>query len=384
MRPLPRALLLPALVLPLLATGSVPPAGAAVCRPATSLLSRTPVVKNLPGGAVMRTWDTGPTSDPMASQRAVVVRIPAASALRGFLATSGALTRSSTVGSYASRAPRAVVTVNGSVFDAARGAIPTQSVQQGGQPLKGSTLLEGVVAFGPDRKAFMDRVQLTGTATGRGQSWRVTGLNWGALTGTGVNVYSPAWGTARRPYGTVDVVVAGGKVVAVRSGTSRGVPPSSGQLVLTASGTVGSQLATLRVGDRVGTSYRLVSEAGRTITDAIGRGRRYLLGATVDGGDCNSRDEQLRPRTAVGWTKAGDLLVVTLSGRAVSSGVMYGGSTVHAMPTYLRQLGADRAVGLDGGGSTTMFVRSTAGGTPYRVDRLSSTQRAVPNALTWF
>jgi exopolysaccharide biosynthesis protein len=54
------------------------------------------------------------------------------------------------------------------------------------------------------------------------------------------------------------------------------------------------------------------------------------------------------------------------------------------MPTYLRQLGADRAVGLDGGGSTTMFVRSVVGGTPYRVDRPSTTQRNVPNALTWF
>ena len=359
-------------------------AEAATCLPATSLLTRTPVVRNLPGGAVMRTWDTGPTTDPVASQRAVVVRIPAGSTLRAFVATTGALTKSATVATYAARTAHPIVTVNGSVFDAAAGAIPIQSVQQAGKPLKGSSLLEGVVAIGPDRKPVMDRVHLTGSATGNGHAWAVTGLNWGSVTGTGVNVYTTSWGTARRPYGTVDVVVASGKVVAVRGGTSRGVAPTTGQIVLTANGTVGTALAGLRVGQPASAAYRLVSEAGRSITDAIGRGRRYLLGSLVDGGDCNTRDEQLRPRSALGWMPNGDLLVVTFSGRAVINGVMFGGSNVHAMPTYLRQLGADRAVGLDGGGSTTLYVRSSSTTSAYRVDRMSTTLRAVPNALTWF
>ena len=76
-------------------------------------------------------------------------------------------------------------------------------------------------------------------------------------------------------------------------------------------------------------------------------------------------------------------MVVTVSGRAVVNGTMYGGATHHQMPTYLRQLGAYRAVGLDGGGSTTMYVRSTTTGAPYRVDRPSTSLRAVPNALGW-
>jgi hypothetical protein len=359
-------------------------AQAVTCKPPTTLLSRTPSVRALPGGATMRTWDTGPTSDAMKSQRIVSVRVPRSSKLRAFVETAGALTRSTTVGSYASRVSSSVVTINGSVFDAAKGAIPIQSVKQNGVPLKGSTLLEGVVAIPPDRKPVMDRVKLAGTAKGRGYTWSVTGLNWGSITGSGINVYTTAWGTAHRPYGAVDVVVAGGKVVARRTGTSRGVAPSSGQVVLTANGTTGTQLSALRVGDAVSVSYRLVSEAGITITDAIGRGRRYLLGSKVDGGTCSSRDEELRPRSAIGWTSNGDLLVVTVSGRAVVNGVMYGGATIHQMPTYLRQLGAVNAVGLDGGGSTTMFVRSTLGASPYRVDRPSTWQRKVPNALTWF
>jgi exopolysaccharide biosynthesis protein len=62
---------------------------------------------------------------------------------------------------------------------------------------------------------------------------------------------------------------------------------------------------------------------------------------------------------------------------------MYGGATHHQMPTYLRQLGADKAVGLDGGGSTTMYVRSTLSGAPYRADRPSTSLRPVPTALLW-
>jgi hypothetical protein len=358
------------------------PASAVTCKAPTTLLSRIPVVKKLPSGAVMRTWDTGPTSDPMKSQRIVAVTVPRTSALRGYVGWSGALTRRSTVATYAKNASGAVVTVNGSVFDPSTG-VPVASVMRNGVSLKGAAIRQYVVALGPDRKAFMDSVILSGSARARGYTWATTGLNWNTVTGSGINVYTTAWGAARRPYGTVDVVVAGGKVVARRTGTSRGDYPRAGQTVLTATGTAGTQLSALRVGDAVSLSYRLRSWTGATIVDAITRGHRYVDGTYSDGGSCSTRDEQLRPRTAVAWTAAGDLMVVTVSGRAVVSGTMYGGATHHQMPTYLRQLGADKAVGLDGGGSTTMYVRSTLTGTPYRVDRPSTSLRPVPTALLW-
>jgi len=357
-------------------------AQAVTCKAPTTLLSRTPVVKKLPGGAVMRTWDTGPTTDPMKSQRIVAVTIPRTSALRGYATWSAALTRRSTVATYAKSVAGAVVTVNGSVFDPNTG-VPVASMIRNGVSLKGASTRQYVVALGPDRKAFMDSVILSGSARAHGYSWPTTGLNWNTVTGSGINVYTTAWGTARRPYGTVDVVVAGGKVVARRTGTSRGDYPRSGQQVLTATGTAGTQLSALRVGDAVSLSYRVRSWTGATIVDAITRGHRYVDGTYSDGGSCSTRDEQLRPRTAIGWTAAGDTMVVTVSGRAVISGTMYGGATHHQMPTYLRQLGAYQAVGLDGGGSTTMYARSWTTTAPYRVDRPSTSLRPVPNALFW-
>jgi hypothetical protein len=375
---------LPVLLGALAAVTVVPavPADAVTCAAPTTLLSRTPVVKRLPSGAVMRTWDTGPTSDPMKSQRIVAVTLPRSSTLRGYVANSGPLNRRSTVATYASNVAGAVVTVNGSVFDPDTG-IPVATVMKNGVALKGTSTVQYVVALGTSRRATMDSLHLVGSAKARGYSWPTTGLNWGALTGSGINVYTTAWGTHARPYGTVDVVVSGGKVVARRTGTSRGAYPRAGQVVLTAGGTTGTQLSALRVGDAVALSYRLASGSGATVVDAITRGHRYVDGSYSDGGSCSARDEQLRPRTALAWNAAGDTMVVTVSGRAVVNGVMYGGSTHHQMPTYLRRLGAVRAVGLDGGGSTTMYVRSTVGGSPYRVDRPSSSLRAVPTALGW-
>jgi len=384
-RPLPLVLGLLASTLAVTATSPAAPALANTCKPPTKLITtHSPVVKKLPSGVVMRTWDTGATSNPMASQRIVAVTIPRTSALRGYVTAASALTRSATVGTYASHVPGAIVTVNGSVFDASKGAIPVSAVMRNGVPLKGRDGRQYMVVFRGDRKADMDELTLVGTTKARGYTWTVTGLNWGTIAGTGINVYTTAWGTARRPYGTVDVVVANGKVVSRRTGTSRGAAPASGQVVLTATGTTGTQLSALRVGDAVALSYRLGSRSGLPVLDAIARGHAYVWQSQFkDGGACSTRDEELRPRTAIAWTKAGDLMVVTVSGRAVVNGVMYGGSTHHQMPTYLLQLGADRAVGLDGGGSTTMLVRNAVGGTPYRVDRFSSSQRAVPTALGW-
>lgn len=382
MRTLPLVIGLLATSVAVAATTPATPALASTCKAPTKLLTRTPVVKKLPGGAVMRTWDTGPTRDPMASQRVVAVTIPRTSALRGAVAWNGTLSRRRTVGQVATSLSGAVVTVNGSVFDTSTG-MPRDTVQRRGVPLKGTSALRHVVAFGADHRAGLDSLSLVGSARSRGYAWTTTGLNWHTLSGSGINVYTPAWGTQARPYGTVDVVVSNGKVVARRTGTSRGAYARTGQVVLTASGTTGTQLSALRVGDAVSLTYRLASRSGRVVLDAVTRGHRYIDGSMTYGGTCGSRDEQLRPRTAIAWTASGDTMVVTLSGRAVINGVMYGGSTVHQMPTYLRQLGADRAVGLDGGGSTTMVVRSSVSGSPYRVDRPSSTQRAVPTALAW-
>ncbi|MDQ3986019.1 MAG: phosphodiester glycosidase family protein [Actinomycetota bacterium] len=67
---------------------------------------------------------------------------------------------------------------------------------------------------------------------------------------------------------------------------------------------------------------------------------------------CDGYVCQRHPRTGVGATAAGKILLVTVDGRQSDSA----GMTVVEFARFFRWLGADRALNLDGGGSTTMVL----------------------------
>jgi hypothetical protein len=359
-------------------------ADAATCRVTPTLLSRTPVVTKLAGGAVARTWDTGPTpSNPQASTRIVAVRVPASSAANPRVRAASSLNTSKTPSAHVAGLSTPVVVVNGGVFNPTVGAMPDLPEMTSGRLLKARSTHDPAIVVAKDGRSAPSRLWVTGTAAASGRgSKTITGLNWQSLSGTGVNVYTHAWGSRSRPYGSVDIVLVGGKVAGVRTGTARGKAPASGQTILTATGTTGSWLASLRAGTAVSVSYRATTDAAFPVYEAVGRGARYLNKGVKNGGTCSSRDELLRPRTAIGWTRSGDLLFVTASGRATVNGVRYGGATIHQMADYLAKLGAYDATNLDGGGSTTMLVRTTSGKV-VRMDRCGcESQRAVPNVFS--
>jgi hypothetical protein len=359
-------------------------ADAATCRATPTLLSRTPTVTKLAGGATARIWDTGPTpSNPQASTRIVAVTVPSSSTANPRVRGASSLNSSRIPSAYFLDAPTAVVMVNGGVFNATVGAMPDLPQMTSGWLRKARSTHDPAIVTAKDGRSLPSRLWITGSVSASGHGYQaVTGLNWQSLAGSGINAYTPSWGKARRPYGTADVVVAGGKVVAVRTGTTRGQAAASGQTILTATGTAGSWLASFRIGTSVSVGYHASTDAPFPAYEAVGRGARFLNQGVKNGGTCTSRDELLRPRTAVGWTKSGDLLVVTVSGRATVDGVRYGGATIHQMADYMAKLGSWDATNLDGGGSTTMVAR-TASGKVIRLDRAGTEwQRSVPNVFS--
>jgi hypothetical protein len=363
---------------------SAPQAATAVtCKATPTLLSKASATTRLTGGLSVRVWDTGATpSNPQAATRIAVVKVPAASALNPRVRGSSTLTSSHIPSTYLKYAPTAAVMVNGGVFNLSRGALPDLPQMTGGRVTKARNVHDPVIAVGRAGESSPSRLWITGSATATGHgSMAISGLNWQSLTG-GVDVYTTSWGSQSRPYGAVDVVVASGKVAALRYGSYRGRPPASGQTILTGYGAAGTWLTQLRVGTPVSASYTAQSDARFTPWEAVGRGARFLNAGVKNGGTCGTRDEELRPRTAIGWTKTGDLLFVTVSGRATINGVRYGGATIHQMADYMQQLGSYDATNLDGGGSTTMLARLSSG-TVVRLDRsLSEAQRAVPNVFS--
>ncbi|HVE24460.1 MAG TPA: hypothetical protein VNC22_03610, partial [Sporichthya sp.] len=95
------------------------------CRPAGGLLSKDPVREfGLPGGASVRIWDTGARPNPMDETRLVAVRIPKGTLTPTVLTPSSALGSLARPSAMADDHNRAVVVINGGVYDTSTN-IPT-------------------------------------------------------------------------------------------------------------------------------------------------------------------------------------------------------------------------------------------------------------------
>lgn len=382
-RPTVLPLAVAALVSALVPLTAGPVAAGGCSSPNTTLLSRNPQVTALPNGAEQRVWDTGNRSNQSDELRISEVMVPASSPLQLTFWTSGALTRLSTPGAILAKHDTAVAASNGDVFDPYRGGPPYGYEVLHGVMVKGAVPRQEMLLFDRSGKPYLGHIGLGGTVTAAGNSQRLTGVNMGALAGSGVNLYTHVWGSKSRPYGDLDVVLAHGKVTAIRRGSARGQAPSAGRQILTGTGAAASFLAGLHVGEAVTVTSRVVRfNTPFRVAKAISHGARYVLDGTTQPPPCSSRNEELRPRTAVGWDKDGNLLLVAVSGRATVSGTPYGGSTLHNMAYYLKKLGAYNAVAMDGGTSTTLVTRTKVpGGAVHRVDHPGATQRQVPTFL---
>ncbi|MEB3327718.1 MAG: phosphodiester glycosidase family protein [Candidatus Sericytochromatia bacterium] len=155
-------------------------------------------------------------------------------------------------------------------------------------------------------------------------------------------------------------VNAGGRVVGLGSGNLE-IP--SGGYVLSGQGSAATLLRRT-IGD--GQHLRLDSKLPPNVEHALGGGPTLVQGGKVR---VLARQQHFRadvakgrsPRTAVGLTRDDRYLVVTIDGRQPGYSV---GATLSELAGVLRDLGAVEALNLDGGGSTTMWLRGRTLGRP--------------------
>jgi Phosphodiester glycosidase len=108
--------------------------------------------------------------------------------------------------------------------------------------------------------------------------------------------------------------------------------------------------------------------------------RDSAIVASVDS-DGSESFRGVNPRTVAGIAQNGrHLLLVVIDGRRAGYSV---GTTIRETAEWMRQLGAQQAVNLDGGGSTAMVVRDRATGSTRIINRPSDAlgERPVGNAL---
>jgi hypothetical protein len=201
-------------------------------------------------------------------------------------------------------------------------------------------------------------------------------------------LYTPRFGPATpTDVGGTDVVLAGvalplaptgmhqAVVVEVRPATG-GIPISPDTVVL--NGPAGSSLDTLLPGDPLWLALS-ITPGWENVREAVG-GRELIVrdGETYIAPRPALAD-QLHPRSALGITAAGDLVMAAVDGR--QSGYS-GGVDLEELAALMLSRGAVQALNLDGGGSTTMAVRLPGDLEVSVVNRPSDgSERAVANSL---
>ncbi|HEX2032067.1 MAG TPA: phosphodiester glycosidase family protein [Actinomycetota bacterium] len=154
-----------------------------------------------------------------------------------------------------------------------------------------------------------------------------------------------------RRWGPVDETVARDHVVDAVACRATRMPRNNGVVLSARPSSVGGVLIeSLEVGETVtlrwGFGWRKVADSLGGIPELVRDGD--LVASACDAPLCDRH-----PRTGVGYTKRGNVLLVVVDGRRAKSK----GLTLVQFGRLFRALGAQAAVNLDGGGSSTMVVR---------------------------
>lgn len=314
----------------------------------------------------------------------VVVNVLAVLPLEGALQVGIGLARGRSEGlepvSAIARRSGALAGVNGTFFHTT--GLPLGLVVDGGLLVSYPVYDRTAFIILDDGSAGMDRAALRVRLHLPDATLPVQGINRQRKKGE-IIVYNQAFGlTTPKTQPVRELIVRDGVVVAVGQG---GSPLRPGTVVV--AGDPDSRLKSVEAGQPVDVLWELallgnqVTVPGGRVRLALGAGPRLVEKGEVR---VTSAEEQFRPdvaqgrapRTALGLTAEGSLLLVTVSGRQENLTV---GMTLEELAHLMLELGAVEAMNLDGGGSTTMVVRNRVVNMPSE-----GTERAVSNSvLVW-
>ncbi|MBX3096939.1 MAG: phosphodiester glycosidase family protein [Fimbriimonadaceae bacterium] len=202
-----------------------------------------------------------------------------------------------------------------------------------------------------------------------------TPLSGGALSG-GPEVVHVVLSTPQTL--TVNTMVTG-KVTRVVKGQGS-VPVEANTMVLTAANDKASIIGSWPVGATVNIRNQFAGLNMNNYDHAIGDGNLLVDQSRVAvryaaEGFTEEFGGRRHPRTAIGQTAQGDYWLVAVDGRQSMSA----GATLEEMAEIMLNLGCERALALDGGGSTTIGLSNVILNRPS-----DSTERAVTNFVLLF
>lgn len=289
----------------------------------------------------------------------------------------------------------AVAAVNADFFDMRGEGAPIGPMVVDKRWVSSPSKLDGIYALGitSDRKAYIDSYFFEGSVTAPGgESFELSGLNktdyWEEPTGehshsNKLHLYDDMWGGKTRgneSYSTpTEMLVEDGRVVEIIEGRYFDFSVPEGKKILRGHGRAAEFLiGNFQPGDAVKVGYSVKPDKNWSMVV----GGHSLL---VEGGQAvpyernPSQLDGLRARSAAGISQDGrTLYLVGVEGRTEESK----GLRLRDLSQFFVEIGAWKALNLDGGGSTTMVARPLG---EFNVTRVFEPEqlyeRLVPNAV---
>ncbi|MCQ4079988.1 phosphodiester glycosidase family protein [Streptomyces sp. RB6PN25] len=274
--------------------------------------------------------------------------------------------------------------------EAIKGAVPRG--QRFGPSLPPGTSTQDVIAVGTDNVARLERLTVSGSVSTPYGRYPLRGLNQYALPVNGIGAFTSRWGSASRARAvcgtdyrwrdgctddTFEVTVRDGKVTGTDDEPGYG-PISPGTVVLIGREQGAQQLRRLQPGDRVNVTSGLVSSDHVPLRFAAGGFPIVRNGQPLPGLD----DRVPAIRTSAGYGDDGHTFyMLALDGsRADRPGL-----TISELADVMTNLGADGAIDLDGGGSSTLVTRGPdSDGVTVRNHPSGGAERMVPEGIGVF
>ncbi|MGW0495688.1 phosphodiester glycosidase family protein [Streptomyces sp. NPDC003007] len=265
--------------------------------------------------------------------------------------------------------------------------------QRFGPALPPGTSTRDVFGVDGDGRARLDRLALAGAVRTAETELPLGGLNQYALAVGSVGAFTSEWGSASRVRATCgtdtdraapcstdvhEVTVRDGKVVSAAD-TPGGGPIAAGTTVLVGREAGAQHLRKLSAGETVEVEHSLVAATdGAAYRLAVGGYPVLTGGQPLPGLDSTTS----AVRTAVGIADSGRrVLLLALDGAAAYRS----GLTIAEVAATMRDLGAEDAFSLDGGGSSTLVARKPGvSEVSVRNHPSGGAERPVPNGIGVF
>lgn len=251
---------------------------------------------------------------------------------------------------------KSVVAINGGFFNPRTGH-PLGLIKINDEIITGPVFDRVALGIG-DGFFEMDQVKMLSNLKINGQDIKIDNINQARMSSAYTLAYNNKWGkwSPVSQSNGIQVVIQDNKVTAI-SANQQSIP-QNGYVVVG----LKSKLKNIKVGDTAQVDISIDKE-WRNVKHIISGGPFLVKNGEVY---VDTKAENLNsiggknPRSAIGYTKDGTLVIVAVDGRAKGSA----GVSLWTLAKIMKDYGCINAMNLDGGGSTQLYVNKRVVNTP--------------------